>query len=765
MAYRWQSAALALFLIAFVAGAVAGPAAAAATGATAGNSWRTIRFGGISLRTPSAWPVVNLARHPRTCPRLNRHAVYLGVPGPDPACPASATGKTGAVQILTVRPASPDARLATKPAVVAGQPARTTTDSAITHTIVDIIPAAGMEVSLSYGNDLSTIRQVQSSIHLVRSTARPRPRTAAASRPATVPAPLPAQGLVTGAGFDTCAAPSAATMRTWLKSPYRAIGVYIGGINRGCAQANLSNAWLKTVLAEGWHYWPYYVGLQADCVQAYGDATIVPAKAAAEGTAAAQDAVTQARSLGIPAGTPITYDMEAYGGCGQQVVTFLSAWDRGLHAAGYLAGVYESFSNVGDLISAAGTMTEPDVINYADWDGKATTASTYMPATMWTSHQRLHQYLGGHNVSYGGATLNIDNDQLDVRLSGTHSVLPPPGFGIAVGMNRNGTAEWFARAASGALLHAYQHPVGSTDWAATRTVGDSPRNLVSNPAVVSDQDGALTLFAVSSAGTVTHAWQQAGQPDDWEWGGAAGTGSPGQVTGDPAAVTEPGGAVGVFVTDTNGAIMSTRQTSPNANASWTAWTPIGGRCASSPVPVAVGSSVLVACTTRRGTFAVATLTGSAVSAWQQAGTATRLVSRPTVLTEAGGTVELFGTTKAGQVVTEYRQPGQAGWTQSSVPAGQRASGNPAVISWPGGGAAIVSQVSGGQAAYAVRSGPAGSAWSAWASLGAAMAGGPAAWRDTSGEPQAAILTPGRQLAVSAYPGGSWAPWAEVASGF
>ena len=110
--------------------------------------------------------------------------------------------------------------------------------------------------------------------------------------------------------------------------------------------------------------------------------------------------------------------MEAYGNCGGPVITFLSAWDSQLHADGYVAGVYESFSNISDLINAAGKMTEPDVIHYADWDGKAVTTSSYMPANRWTNHQRLHQYRGGHNESWGGASMNVDDDQLDVNLSG-----------------------------------------------------------------------------------------------------------------------------------------------------------------------------------------------------------------------------------------------------------------------------------------------------------------------------------------------------------
>src|SRR5438445_12869536 len=70
----------------------------------------------------------------------------------------------------------------------------------------------------------------------------------------------------TGEGFDTCHAPSVKTMAAWWKSsPYRAIGIYIGGPNRACGDGNLSNSWVHSVNAMGWHLVPIYVGQQAPC--------------------------------------------------------------------------------------------------------------------------------------------------------------------------------------------------------------------------------------------------------------------------------------------------------------------------------------------------------------------------------------------------------------------------------------------------------------------------------------------------------------------
>src|SRR5260370_25770159 len=145
-----------------------------------------------------------------------------------------------------------------------------------------------------------------------------------------------------------------------------------------------------------------------------------------------------------------------------------------------------------------------------------------MPARMWINHERMHQYLGNQNQTFGGVTLNIDPDQLDVNLGGTVSGGGGGGghaaFRIAVAINANGTAEWFALGASGALLHAWQQPVGALTWSAIHNVGNSPVSITSNPAAAAQANGALAVFARDSAGRLRHAWQQAGSPNGWQWG-------------------------------------------------------------------------------------------------------------------------------------------------------------------------------------------------------------------------------------------------------
>jgi hypothetical protein len=734
---------------------------------SADSGWRRVGFAGVSVRVPRSWPVVDLARRRRACPRLDRHAVYLGTAGPDAVCPADLQGRTTTVTIERVNIAGPDLRQATRATALGGRAGRTNPDAGVTHTIIAIVPSADAEVSLSYGAGPGLARSIESTIRV-----SPRARAASAAsadalRPAAI-RPAAAQGVVQGPGFDTCAAPSAATMKDWRGSGYQAVGVYIGGVNRACSQANLTAGWIKTIQGQGWHYFPFYVGLQAPCVAAPGDATINAVTAGAQGTAAADDAATQATDLGIPASTPIIYDMEAYrGGCGSTVTAFLSAWDGELRARDYVPGVYESFSNISDLVSAAGQMTEPAVIHYADWDGQATTSSPYMPSSMWTGHTRIHQYQGGHDETHGGATLNIDNDQLNVTLGGSDPMTwqRRPAFRIAAAINSNGSAEWFARTASGTLQHNYQHPVGSSTWSATRAVGDSPGDLTASPAVTADADGSLTLFAQTTGGQIVHAWQQDGAPNDWAWDGTAGRGTaPSPSAAGPAAIRAPGGEVAVFVTTAAGIVSTTSQDAPDDNTGWTAWTAIGGDCASSPVPFVTSRGTLeLFCRTAVGTVAVDVLHQDSWQGWQTVtGGPADVTGTPAVASAASGQTEVVVAAAGGTLGYAWQPAAGGSWSWGSSPGGTTTIKNsPAAVPWPGGGVGVFAQRSDGQLGYVVQQGGGAAGWGTWRPLGTHLLGSPAAWVNAGGDPEVAVLDKQLQISVSAWSGSSWTAWTSL----
>ncbi len=320
---------------------------------------RTIVYRGHAVDVPSGWPVYNLAADPSVCVRFNRLAVYLGLPGADQRCPANAIGRSRAILI------EPAGR---------GVAVRRTADA--------VVPAA---------------RAVRPPI---------RARTAAAAT----------TGPYTGLGFDACSAPSLAHMAAWQASPFRAIGIYIGGANMACAQSNLDAAWVQQESAAGWYLIPTYVGLQAP-QNSCGCQAIDPSQAAAQGSAAATDAAGRAFNLGIGQGNPIYLDMEFYPRTATNtsaVLEFEDAWTSQLHAYGYRSGIYGSFdSAIADLTAEQGTSyPEPDDIWFAQWNDEQTASTASVPAGDWVGH-RLHQYRGGHNSRYGGVTMNIDSNYLD----------------------------------------------------------------------------------------------------------------------------------------------------------------------------------------------------------------------------------------------------------------------------------------------------------------------------------------------------------------
>jgi hypothetical protein len=253
----------------------------------------------------------------------------------------------------------------------------------------------------------------------------------------------------TGYGFDTCTAPQLSSLDAWLASPYRAVGIYLGGANRACADGALSASWVGFAGSAGWGLIPLYVGLQAPCVAQAKLAKIDPSAAAAQGTQAAQDAFSLAAVFGIPPGNPIYFDMEGYKttdpACTKAVQAFVGAWDTGLRAAGYVAGVYGSAaSTIRDLAAMPANLT-PDDVWIANWNAKESVfGDPYVSDSLWPNHQRLHQYKGGHRETWGGVTLNIDSDYLDGAIaSPTVAPPPPPSTAGSVGSgDGKATAAW-----------------------------------------------------------------------------------------------------------------------------------------------------------------------------------------------------------------------------------------------------------------------------------------------------------------------------------
>lgn len=204
-------------------------------------------------------------------------------------------------------------------------------------------------------------------------------------------------------------------MSAWAASPYASVGVYIGGINRGCAQANLTAGWVSQQIGAGWSLLPVYVGRQAPCTSA-GWARISTTQASAQGTAAAQDAVDQANALGLAAATPVYLDLEyfstANASCTNAVLTYVSAWTAELHTLHHRSGIYSSStSGIAAVNTKFGSTSYhlPDDIWFARWNGHDDDVEPLVTTTRWALH-RVHQYVGDHDETYGGYRYRIDAD-------------------------------------------------------------------------------------------------------------------------------------------------------------------------------------------------------------------------------------------------------------------------------------------------------------------------------------------------------------------
>ena len=406
-------------LVALLIGLLA-PAGASAAGT------KVVSYRGYRMVVPAGWPVYHVSADSTVCVRFNRHAVYLGEPGTSQSCAMHAAGRTEAILVQPLRDTA-----ATRAAVAApgeDRPLPIPTLGAAegpSGSIARVVDRAlGVVVTATWHRHSALIRRALgvSSLSALAAASRVRPvparATAGRAHQAGVGPGAALPGAVfDGGGFDACSTPSASQMSAWALSPFQAVGIYIGGVNMACSQPNLSAAWVSRESSTGWHLVPIYVGLQAPS-NSCGCASISSADATAQGTAAAVDAVAQVQALGIGAGNPIYFDMEGYTRSTMNtasVLAFLAAWTNGLHTAGYKSGVYSSDdSGIEDLASQFGTAyTEPDDIWFANWNGKATVSDSALPAADWASGQRLHQYEGGHNATYGGDTINIDDDELD----------------------------------------------------------------------------------------------------------------------------------------------------------------------------------------------------------------------------------------------------------------------------------------------------------------------------------------------------------------
>lgn len=234
----------------------------------------------------------------------------------------------------------------------------------------------------------------------------------------------PAPFLYEGRVFDTCTAPSLAAMKAWKSGQfYGGAAVYIGGKNRGCAQPQLTPAWVKSVDADGWKLVPLYVGAQPPCQTSRNPERFTADDAASVGAANGADAVAKASALGMRTGSALYLDMEPFdlsdASCLNAVLTYVRSWDQAVRVKGYWAGMYGfTSSSAAAVATAEDRRNLPDILWYALWDkDKTTTRDWPWNPNLYTDHRRAHQYWVNSTETWGGVTLTVDRNDWDAPVA------------------------------------------------------------------------------------------------------------------------------------------------------------------------------------------------------------------------------------------------------------------------------------------------------------------------------------------------------------
>jgi photosystem II stability/assembly factor-like uncharacterized protein len=238
---------------------------------------------------------------------------------------------------------------------------------------------------------------------------------------------------LTGQGFDKCEIATLSQFQDWIQtSPYKTTNLYIGGISRACSNTALTADYLKDLSKQGWFFIPTWVGPQPPCTEYNNKIPTNTSQAYQKGIDEAKAAVEKAASLGLTetdkSGSVIYYDIEGFDvtdtACKNAVRSFVNGWSYQIKQMKNLPGVYGRGSVLNELDDIT---NPPDVIWPANWycpeypdpcvyqyreDATVWNVSG-LPNTLWADHQRIRQYAGPHNETWGNTTLKIDSNVID----------------------------------------------------------------------------------------------------------------------------------------------------------------------------------------------------------------------------------------------------------------------------------------------------------------------------------------------------------------
>jgi len=256
--------------------------------------------------------------------------------------------------------------------------------------------------------------------------------------------PLKSMELFVGHGFDVCEISNLSAMQAWwTNGPYAVVNLYIGGSSRSCVNTALTAAFVKQLYQQGWKFIPTWVGPQAPCTSYRSRMSYDAATAYSQGVSEADKAINAAANLALTnpdkTNTIVYYDLESYSTsnstCRAAVKSFMAGWAAQFLTRGNKSGVYGSPCSSA-LTDFKSNPVVPDGIWIARWNlnyvytpSATVWGGSCISNSDWPNHQRIRQYTGDHNETWGGVTMTVDSDVMDgilaVPYTGTANTNPP----------------------------------------------------------------------------------------------------------------------------------------------------------------------------------------------------------------------------------------------------------------------------------------------------------------------------------------------------
>lgn len=230
-----------------------------------------------------------------------------------------------------------------------------------------------------------------------------------------------------GPAFDKCEIATLNQLQKWYtSSPYKAVNLYIGGISRYCSNTPLTAAYLRSMNAQGWKFIPTWVGPQAPCSSFQNKFSSDVNLAYQAGVDNANQARAKLIQLGLTnsdgTGGVVYLDLEnfAYSStCSAAARAYVNGWTTRLSQVGITSGLYSTSTGIRDN-AYFNISKPPSAVWIAEWytspgyrPNETVWGLRYLSDVYWVNHQRVLQYSGGHNETWGGVTLNIDSNVAD----------------------------------------------------------------------------------------------------------------------------------------------------------------------------------------------------------------------------------------------------------------------------------------------------------------------------------------------------------------